>query len=162
MLKPILILVFLALTFITTAKADESITISDTTSLELNSIYQGAAVVFTNVGKRNYFSRNKFQYEELAILNFYTAMSSINSIKAGVNSFQHFKDGALNASIVMAMEDKLGSYKEYCLKPAAKLSIKEIEEAANKYSKGEYPKGEGLQYVLMGVREALGDKYPCQ
>ena len=36
-----------------------------------------------------------------------------------------------------------------------------LQDAANKYAKGEFPIKEGLSFIFMGVREALGDKYPC-
>jgi hypothetical protein len=156
------ILAIALLTISTTAISDEIVSFKGTSHKELESIYQGAASVFTAVGKRNYFKRKKFDFEELTVLNFTSVMEPINRFTADIKSFELFKKGALQASIVMAGEDKLGSYREYCLKAGAKLSLKDIEDAANKYAKGEFPIKDGLVFVLMGVREALGEQYPCK
>jgi hypothetical protein len=139
----------------------EMVNIKGTSKKELESIYQGAASVFTAVGKRNYFKRNQLDEEELLLLNFTSVMEPINRASSDIQSFKLFKAGALQASIVMTQEDKLGTFKEYCLKVGAKLSLKDIEQAANKYAEGEFSMDD-LIFVLMGVKEVLGEQYPCK
>jgi hypothetical protein len=149
----------LSLFIFTQAIAEEEVTVKGLSKDSLGSFYEGVAKTLENHGKRNYEKVNSLGYEEKSLLNFKNIMSPINSLST-IKDFEMFRKGALLTSISLASEDKLGSFKDICLKVGTDLSGDDIEKAVNQVIEGEF-KIEYLDFLILGAREKIGEKFTC-
>lgn len=141
------------------AMAVENVSIKGLSKDGLDSFYAGAAKAFESHGKLNYSKANSLSYEEKAVLNISSVLAPLNSFLE-IKDVAMFKEGAVLTSVSLAQEDKLGTFKDICIKTGVILTHDDIAKAVNEVMEGEFER-KHIEVLVMGAREILGEKYSC-